>query len=59
MAASGIRSIRYALELNNVKKVIANDYSKQCIMSINKNSKFNGTEDIVQPSLNDAKLDQP
>ncbi|OXA50116.1 probable tRNA (guanine(26)-N(2))-dimethyltransferase isoform X2 [Folsomia candida] len=56
MAASGIRSIRYALEVKGLKKVIANDFSTDCITSINKNSKLNGTEDIVQPSLNDANV---
>jgi tRNA (guanine26-N2/guanine27-N2)-dimethyltransferase len=54
MAASGIRSIRYALEIKNVEKVLANDYSKAAIESIKENSKANGVESIVEPSFNDA-----
>jgi len=54
MAASGIRSIRYALEIKGLAKVVANDYSKSAIQSIEENSKLNGTEDLVEASYNDA-----
>jgi tRNA (guanine26-N2/guanine27-N2)-dimethyltransferase len=55
MAASGIRSIRYAKELTGVESIVANDYSQHAVESIQANSVANGTTDILVPSCNDCK----
>ncbi|EDR25182.1 hypothetical protein, conserved [Entamoeba dispar SAW760] len=57
LAASGLRSVRYAKELpQDIDfKVIANDISKSAVESIERNAKYNNTTKI-QPSESDAVL---
>ncbi len=56
LAASGLRSIRYALEIPNVKSIIANDFSEKAYQSIIKNVKHNGLEGKVVPSWREASI---
>lgn len=54
LSATGLRSIRYAKEIAGVSEILANDLSKAAVKSIEENVKFNGVEDLVTPSHNDA-----
>lgn len=54
LAATGLRSCRYALEIPNVKIVVANDLSEAAAEKIAKNAKHNGVSDIVKPRQGDA-----
>ena len=56
LAASGLRSVRFALEIPGVKKIVANDFSNVAVEYIKKNIEHNGVEEIVQPSLSDASM---
>ncbi|OQR66270.1 tRNA (guanine(26)-N(2))-dimethyltransferase-like [Tropilaelaps mercedesae] len=58
LAASGLRSIRYALELDDdlVKEIVANDISKSAVESIRLNADLNGLGDKIRPNLGDAVL---
>ncbi|ELP88295.1 hypothetical protein EIN_226780 [Entamoeba invadens IP1] len=57
LAASGLRSIRYAKELPQEVdfKVISNDISKTAVEAINRNAKYNNATRII-PSESDAVL---
>ncbi|CAG7815273.1 unnamed protein product, partial [Allacma fusca] len=55
MAASGIRSIRYAKEIDNVDSILANDFSQQAVESLKENCKLNGTSKVLS-SYEDASL---
>ncbi|ORY89205.1 N2,N2-dimethylguanosine tRNA methyltransferase [Syncephalastrum racemosum] len=55
LAASGLRSIRYAKEIPHLKQVTANDLEEEAVESIRRNVKYNGlTEDLVLPNRGDA-----
>ncbi|XP_064098901.1 tRNA (guanine(26)-N(2))-dimethyltransferase-like isoform X3 [Macrobrachium nipponense] len=56
LAASGLRSIRYAREIEGVKEVVANDISKQAIECMKRNIKHNNVEGVVIPSHKDASM---
>ena len=56
LAASGLRSIRFAKELEGVKTIVANDWSRQAVESIERNVKHNNVDDIVQAHNGDAAL---
>ncbi|KAG4093089.1 N2,N2-dimethylguanosine tRNA methyltransferase [Neocallimastix lanati (nom. inval.)] len=56
LAASGLRSIRYAKEIGNVKKILSNDMSEEAVDSIKRNVKYNKVEDIVIPNKGDAMM---
>lgn len=56
LAASGLRSCRYAKEIPQIKQVIANDLSPSAVEAIDRNAKFNGVEDIVRGNQGDANL---
>ena len=55
LAASGLRSIRYALEIPSVGTVVANDLSKEAYQSICRNVRHNQVEDKVKPSWREAR----
>ena len=55
LSATGLRAIRYALEIPNVNKIIANDLSNEAEKNILRNIKHNNVEKIVQSSLSDAR----
>ncbi|KAI7860977.1 N2,N2-dimethylguanosine tRNA methyltransferase [Circinella umbellata] len=55
LAASGLRSIRYAKEIPNLKQVTANDLEAEAVESIKRNIKYNElTEELVRPNQGDA-----
>ena len=54
LSATGLRSIRYAKEINGVKEVIANDFSKRAVASIERNIAANEVSDKVRASNADA-----
>eukprot|EP00878_Enallax_costatus_P035302 GHUV01039322.1.p1 GENE.GHUV01039322.1~~GHUV01039322.1.p1 ORF type:complete len:137 (+),score=15.08 GHUV01039322.1:1054-1464(+) len=58
LAASGLRSIRYALELDGVSRIDANDLDPSVVESMKQNISFNGpdAEAKVQPTCSDARL---
>jgi tRNA (guanine26-N2/guanine27-N2)-dimethyltransferase len=57
LSASGLRSIRYALEMDDLlEQIVANDMSKDAVEAIRRNIQFNGlTEERVKPNQADAK----
>lgn len=56
LAASGLRSVRYALEVPGVKNITANDISADAYRMIQKNIQHNNVQNIVKPSKEDAGL---
>ncbi|CAH8543568.1 unnamed protein product [Schistosoma intercalatum] len=54
LAASGIRSVRMALEVSNVSSIIANDLSPEAVALIQKNVAHNNVENIVSTVCGDA-----
>ncbi|KAH7944052.1 hypothetical protein HPB52_015014 [Rhipicephalus sanguineus] len=56
LAASGLRSIRYALEISSVGKILANDYSTQAVESMKANIEHNKVGHIVVPNRDEAAL---
>ncbi|KAF5101888.1 hypothetical protein D0Z03_000507 [Geotrichum reessii] len=54
LSASGLRAIRYALEIPKIKTVIANDFSASAVESIKQNSKYSGADAVVKPNEGDA-----
>lgn len=55
LAASGLRSIRYALEVPAVTHVMANDYSPEAYENICRNIDYNTVKDKVIPSCKEAR----
>lgn len=55
LAASGLRSIRYALEIPGIEKVVANDYSRAAYQNMIRNIEHNKISDKVKPSYSDAR----
>lgn len=56
LAASGIRSMRYALEIENCNEIIANDFDKKAVELIDLNTKLNNVEHIVKSNFDDATV---
>ncbi|XP_057346139.1 tRNA (guanine(26)-N(2))-dimethyltransferase isoform X2 [Manis pentadactyla] len=56
LAASGLRSIRFALEVPGLRSVVANDASAQAVDLMRHNVQLNGVAHLVQPSQADARL---
>lgn len=56
LAATGLRSIRYAKEVPGVKRIVANDLSPSAVESLKANIAFNKVEHLVSPSHNDASM---
>uniref|UniRef100_T1J0H2 tRNA (guanine(26)-N(2))-dimethyltransferase n=1 Tax=Strigamia maritima TaxID=126957 RepID=T1J0H2_STRMM len=56
LAASGMRSIRYALEIGGLKSIVANDVAEKAVDSIDRNAKFNKVDHLVQPNRDDAVM---
>lgn len=54
LSATGLRAIRYAKEIPNVKQIVANDFSEEAVNSINRNIKYNGVESILKSNKGDA-----
>ncbi|XP_072934880.1 tRNA (guanine(26)-N(2))-dimethyltransferase-like isoform X1 [Epargyreus clarus] len=54
LSATGLRSIRYAREVPNVTKIIANDISEQAVETIKDNIEYNYVGHLVEVSHDDA-----
>ncbi|KAG6452035.1 probable tRNA (guanine(26)-N(2))-dimethyltransferase [Manduca sexta] len=54
LAATGLRSIRYAKEIPNVTKVVANDMSEEAVETMKYNVERNMVKDIIETSQEDA-----
>ncbi|KAI8391213.1 N2,N2-dimethylguanosine tRNA methyltransferase [Radiomyces spectabilis] len=55
LAASGLRSVRYAKEIPNLRQVVTNDIEAEAVESIKRNAKYNGiSEDLLLPNRGDA-----
>lgn len=55
LAASGLRSIRFALEVPGLRSVVANDASAQAVDLMRHNVQLNSVAHLVQPSQADAR----
>lgn len=55
LAASGLRSVRFALEVPGLHSVTANDFSARAAALIGRNAQFNGVAHLVQASCKDAR----
>uniref|UniRef100_A0A8C5PMH1 tRNA (guanine(26)-N(2))-dimethyltransferase n=1 Tax=Leptobrachium leishanense TaxID=445787 RepID=A0A8C5PMH1_9ANUR len=56
LAASGLRSVRFAREVPGLQSIIANDFSHSAVELIKRNIEFNGVRDLVTASFSDARL---
>ncbi len=58
LSASGLRSIRYAQEIEGIKYIICNDIELAAVESIKRNVEYNGidTKNFVIPSHADATM---
>jgi tRNA (guanine26-N2/guanine27-N2)-dimethyltransferase len=56
LAASGIRSMRYALEIDNCREVVANDLDRKAVDLIEINRQLNQVSHKVTASCDDATL---
>ncbi|CAF4955775.1 unnamed protein product [Pieris macdunnoughi] len=54
LSATGLRSIRYAKEVSNVTKIIANDLSEQAVETIKDNIVYNSVDNVIETSHDDA-----
>lgn len=54
LSATGLRSIRYAKEVDGVDEIIANDLMAEAVEMITRNVKNNGVEHLVTPNKADA-----
>ncbi|XP_053907884.1 tRNA (guanine(26)-N(2))-dimethyltransferase isoform X2 [Cuculus canorus] len=55
LAASGLRSIRFALEVPGLAAVVANDASPRAVALMHRNVAFNGVGALVTPRMADAR----
>ncbi|XP_031417784.1 tRNA (guanine(26)-N(2))-dimethyltransferase isoform X2 [Clupea harengus] len=56
LAASGLRSVRFALEVPGLLNVTANDFSAKAAALIARNVRHNGVAHLVQASQRDASM---
>ncbi|CAM4682160.1 tRNA (guanine(26)-N(2))-dimethyltransferase [Caretta caretta] len=56
LAASGLRSIRFAKEVPGLRAVVANDFSSKAVELMARNIQFNGVGHLVTSSLADARM---
>ncbi|KAI9189906.1 RNA methyltransferase tRNA(m5U54)methyltransferase [Blastocladiella emersonii ATCC 22665] len=57
LAASGLRSVRYAKEIPDLDHILCNDLDAEAVASIKRNVEYNGlSEELVRPNLGDAKI---
>ncbi|KAA0707593.1 tRNA (guanine(26)-N(2))-dimethyltransferase [Triplophysa tibetana] len=56
LAASGLRSVRFALEVPGLKSITANDYSAKAAALIARNAEHNNVSHILQASQKDASM---
>lgn len=56
LAATGLRAIRYAKELDGVGQIVANDMDSGAVASIRRNVEFNSAQATVTPHEADARM---
>ncbi|XP_054834440.1 tRNA (guanine(26)-N(2))-dimethyltransferase [Eublepharis macularius] len=56
LAASGLRSIRFAKEVPGLRSVVANDFSSKAVELITQNIQLNDMGHLVTASLSDARM---
>ncbi|XP_069138736.1 tRNA (guanine(26)-N(2))-dimethyltransferase-like isoform X2 [Argopecten irradians] len=56
LSASGLRSIRFGLEVPGVKRIVTNDFDKAAVDIIQKNIERNKLDHLVTSSLGDASM---
>uniref|UniRef100_A0A672YYC2 tRNA (guanine(26)-N(2))-dimethyltransferase n=1 Tax=Sphaeramia orbicularis TaxID=375764 RepID=A0A672YYC2_9TELE len=56
LAASGLRSVRFALEVPGLQSVTANDFSTKAAALISRNARYNGVDHLLQASCQDASM---
>ncbi|XP_077183391.1 tRNA (guanine(26)-N(2))-dimethyltransferase isoform X2 [Paroedura picta] len=56
LAASGLRSVRFAKEVPGLRSVLANDVSSKAVELINQNIQLNDMGHLVAASLSDARM---
>uniref|UniRef100_A0A3Q2T8Y3 tRNA (guanine(26)-N(2))-dimethyltransferase n=1 Tax=Fundulus heteroclitus TaxID=8078 RepID=A0A3Q2T8Y3_FUNHE len=56
LAASGLRSVRFALEVPGLQSVTANDFSVKAAALIGRNAQYNGVGHLLQSSCRDASM---
>lgn len=56
LAASGLRSVRFALEVPGLRSVTANDFSSKAAALIARNARHNGVTHLLQASERDASM---
>uniref|UniRef100_A0A8D0G545 tRNA (guanine(26)-N(2))-dimethyltransferase n=1 Tax=Sphenodon punctatus TaxID=8508 RepID=A0A8D0G545_SPHPU len=56
LAASGLRSIRFAKEVPGLRGVVANDFSARAVELMTRNVQLNEVGHLVTPSLSDARM---
>lgn len=54
LSATGLRSIRYAKEIDHIGTVIANDMEPAAVQAIQSNVIYNGLQEIVKPNEDNA-----
>lgn len=55
LAASGLRSVRFALEVPGLRSVTANDFSYKAAALIARNAEYNKVGEILQATCKDAR----
>lgn len=55
LAASGLRSVRFALEVPGLQSITANDFSAKAAALIARNAMYNGVSHLIQASCKDAR----
>ncbi|XP_070838793.1 tRNA (guanine(26)-N(2))-dimethyltransferase isoform X1 [Chaetodon trifascialis] len=56
LAASGLRSVRFALEVPGLRSITANDFSAKAAALIARNAQYNGVSHLLQASCRDANM---
>uniref|UniRef100_A0A674MIB1 tRNA (guanine(26)-N(2))-dimethyltransferase n=1 Tax=Takifugu rubripes TaxID=31033 RepID=A0A674MIB1_TAKRU len=56
LAASGLRSVRFALEVPGLQSITANDFSAKAAALIARNAMYNGVSHLIQASCKDASM---
>lgn len=55
LSASGLRSVRFALEVPGLRSVTANDFSTKAAALIARNAEYNGVGHLLHASCRDAR----
>ncbi|XP_029635655.1 tRNA (guanine(26)-N(2))-dimethyltransferase [Octopus sinensis] len=56
LAASGLRSVRFSLEVPGVKEIIANDFDENAVDFIKMNIEKNGVSNLMRANCGDASM---